>query len=513
MVREPHKLYNFSLNLLREHGLVTGPTKSRKTSLVFSPLVHQLMGLFSNEKWKEQGTILCIDLKGDHAWFHGVLRDSQKMGLPFKWLTIETGKASYGWNMFTQDVNKRMRLGDVTQQGMKGLSMDYGDDYGRGFFMGKIWRFFARCLGDHNIKSFEHLASLADLRGFFSLAEVEGAEAFLNVIRRLALQPVLNVHDDSPSFTEKGNKNRWKGEYGNKVVEQSIKFSSMLSKPQVVYLWLPVTLQGMDSRLIAKLFMSQLLSAANVRNETSGGDEVLPIYVFIDEFQELVGKSDELSIFFAQARSKGVSIIAAHQSMAQLRTMDKDLGTIARESVGFHMRMGMPGVEDMRQMQLEGEGNLEFERVLTRKQELDIGGVVDVEYGSVPEISPRRLRAMAVNPHEAVITVRDPDANPSSDPLMRPEFVTLRHHIAEEEFDKRNTAPWPKVGKFKGTIVAPADYGKPSKNGNSSTAVKGVTDKKVHSAKRPKASTKEGRQFVEQLMTKATSWLDRAEVE
>ncbi len=512
-MRESNTKYGITQSLLREHMLITGPTRSRKTSLVISPLVHQLMERIGKSRrepkgrTKAPGTVICVDLKGDTAWFHGVKSDAEKMNVPFKWLTIETGRASYGWNMFTQKINKRMRFSELTQQSMRGLGLDYGDDYGRGFFMGANWRLFGRCLHEHDILSFEHLVNILDHSSLFTQKELDKAEAFVNVIRRMAFQPVLNMQNQSDSFSDNGDADRSKGQYGQEVVDQCIEFTSIFSEPQVVYLWLPVTEQPMDSRMVAKLFMNQLLAAANVRTR----EEQLPIYMFVDEFQEIVDSSGDLGLFFAQARSKRIGVIAAHQSMAQLRTPTRDLRAVAREGVGCRVQLGGLDKENMAEVLHDAKDNVEGLYVLEYLAELAAVGVPDVAYGSVPAVDERSLRAMATNPHAGLITVRDPDANPKhSDPLGRPEYIYLRHHIEFGEYKKRNEADWPELSDAAGTIEAPADYGTTKKKPRTSrNRAKPKSKVKNPTVKPVSISTKEGKAVVAELMERATSWLQK----
>ena len=87
---------------------------------------------------------------------------------------------------------------------------------------------------------------------------------------------------------------------------------AMLREKQVIYFYLSSAQEQTTVPKIAKLAMFSLLTAASRR----GKGEKNRVYVFVDEFQRVI--SDNISIFFEQARSMKLHFILANQTIGQL---------------------------------------------------------------------------------------------------------------------------------------------------------------------------------------------------
>ena len=71
--------------LLKRHAHILGSSGSNKTSIGIAPLLSQVMS-------QGDSSILIIDMKGDMSLFECARRESQFVGLPFKWFTNIAGQ-------------------------------------------------------------------------------------------------------------------------------------------------------------------------------------------------------------------------------------------------------------------------------------------------------------------------------------------------------------------------------------------------------------------------------------
>ena len=113
--------------LLHKHAHILGDTGSRKTSIGIAPLVAQLVA-------REDCSILVIDLKGDKTLFEAAREEAYAVGMPFKWFTNITERSSFVFNPLAQSHVSQMTTNQLTEGILHSLALDYGDDYGRGYY-------------------------------------------------------------------------------------------------------------------------------------------------------------------------------------------------------------------------------------------------------------------------------------------------------------------------------------------------------------------------------------------
>ncbi|MFH1930131.1 MAG: helix-turn-helix domain-containing protein, partial [Pseudomonadota bacterium] len=77
-----------------------------------------------------------------------------------------------------------------------------------------------------------------------------------------------------------------------------------------------------SANLLGSLFMAKIQMAAFSRSNIPK-DERVPFYLYIDEFQNFA--NDSFSVILSEARKYGLSLIMAHQSLAQLPTALKSI--------------------------------------------------------------------------------------------------------------------------------------------------------------------------------------------
>ena len=106
-------------------------------------------------------------------------------------------------------------------------------------------------------------------------------------------------------------------EYPSEVVDEAIDLAAVFEQPQFHYFHLSSTLGPGSSPEIARLAAYTLLAAATQAQRRH------QVYLVIDEFQRMVASNVEYMLQLA--RSMGVGVILANQTMQDLRTSKANL--------------------------------------------------------------------------------------------------------------------------------------------------------------------------------------------
>ncbi len=301
-------------DLLHGHAHILGDTGSRKTSIGIAPLLTQLID-------RQDCSVLIIDLKGDKALFEAAREEADAAGIPFKWFSNITGVPSFVFNPFAQSHVQSLTTNQLTEGIMQALSLDYGDDYGRGFYsaMNDL------VLGGYLKRYRTHIASFKELHRFVSDksafstigsdSDWEKTRHVARVIEKLADIEPMNLTTE-PAET-------------SRVIAEQIDLPTMLREKQVVYFYLSSIQEQANAQKMAKLAMFSLLTAADRRKK----GEKNRVYVFVDEFQRVV--SENISIVFEQARSKRLHFILANQTIGQLNKQGVDLTDVVESCTAF----------------------------------------------------------------------------------------------------------------------------------------------------------------------------------
>ena len=190
------------------------------------------------------------------------------------------------------------------------MGLSYGADYGEGYYSSAN-----AAVLHHAIKSFPDVATfreLADRVGYVMAnakrrelhPEIRKAGVHVQtVLSRLGSFEALNVAPDLG--------------YPADVLDHAVDFQQVFTEPQLHYYHLSATLAPGSSPEIARLVTYSLLAAAT---QTQRQHQV---YLIIDEFQRMVAKNIEYMLQLA--RSMGVGVILANQTMQDLRTRSANL--------------------------------------------------------------------------------------------------------------------------------------------------------------------------------------------
>ena len=155
--------------VLREHVHFLGDSGSGKTSLGISPLLAQLMQF-------GDASVIVIDLKADDQTLFEVMReaarinsglpdnapvDSAEWSYPFRYFTPVEGRASHGFNPFSQRAFRKQSALQKTDLLTAALGLQYGTDYGRKYFGDSNFSLLQAALQrSHRVPSFAGLKHL-----------------------------------------------------------------------------------------------------------------------------------------------------------------------------------------------------------------------------------------------------------------------------------------------------------------------------------------------------------------
>lgn len=303
-------------DILKEHAHLTGDSGSGKSALGIAPLMAQLIG-------RPNCSVVILDLKGDMALFEDARLEVEAVNtarqnqpgyqpIPFQWFTNRIGHSTFAFNPFLQSHMSGITLHQKAAILMQSLGLDYGEGYGTAFYSSVNRHVLTKALQhDPGIDSFRNLSAFfdKDLRTLLNELRIErkqyqDASHLFVVMDALASFEALNVTAD--------------GGYPEIVFQQQIDMAAVVRQPSVVYFYLHAALEESAVREIAKVALHSLLTAAVQRGRSDH-----QVYLFIDEFQQVV--SQNLEIVLRQARSQGIGVILANQTISDLRTRAANL--------------------------------------------------------------------------------------------------------------------------------------------------------------------------------------------
>ncbi len=290
-------------DVLDQHGHLTGDSGASKSSLGISPLVTQLIA-------RGDVSVVIVDLKGDKALLETCrLEAARTRKLRFRWLSNEVGKTTFAFNPFIQSHNRMMSVEQFTQYLLKGLSLDFGVAYGASYFTAMNATVLATTLANCKAKSFRQLAKAIDNKEWYGRFgekdDWEKARHLIALVRSLADMEFLNVEPES--YSDRPD-----------VLARALDATNIIEEPQVVYISLKSAIEPANTASVARLFLWTLFNSGAFQPQ--GRHRA---YIFVDEFQQII--SEGISLPFEQFRDLGGTLIAAHQTVAQLNRNGVDL--------------------------------------------------------------------------------------------------------------------------------------------------------------------------------------------
>lgn len=404
-----------STAVLNEHAHITGDTGSGKTSLGLTPMMVQLIE-------RRDPSVLVIDLKGDAAMFQAARHAAQESGLRFRWFTNVADRSTFLFNPFTQrhivNLPRTMRAELLLQS----LGLDYGEGYGTHYFSSVHREVLTKVLEARpEVDTFAKLArqferkQLALLADEIQAKQRDDATHLYAVVNSLASIPALNYEPGS-----------------GQVHDSRIDLSDLRREPEVVYFNLPAMLDSSAVRQIAKLALYCLLTAAA---RTPGRQ----VYVFIDEFQQVV--SENLEIVLRQARSMGVSCILANQTLSDLRTASANLIPTVQANTRFKQAFSATDLQQQRAMvDASGETVRYFATEMYGGRDLRLSSISYRET-FIPRLRRNDIIGASDNPHLSYMHVTRGDGFSQFGGF--PFLIRSWFHIDSETYKRRMRERWP----------------------------------------------------------------------
>ncbi len=301
--------------LLTEHLHVVGPPGTGKTSI-------GLVSLLTQQIRRSDGAVVVLDCKGDPLLFHTVRQEAEAAGRTFKWFTNIPDRSTYVFNPFDRETYGKLTMQDAVGLLVNSLNLAHGSDYGRAWFStasrillkrayehaypdvsaSKRRRKKIAATGVNPIKSFADLnAVIQYLMKGKDGKQYEAAHHLSFVVEQLAECKPLNL---AP--------NRATGEHPP-ALKNPISMPQALRDREVVYFYLGGLVDSAGVGELGRLVLYNLLTACQQHFDQHGAARA---YCVIDEAQSVVAQN--IANVLAKARSYGLSLTLAHQSISQL---------------------------------------------------------------------------------------------------------------------------------------------------------------------------------------------------
>lgn len=429
--------------ILHEHAHITGDTGSGKTALGIAPLAAQLIGL-------PHTSVVIIDLKGDAALFeaarirvddvNGAVKRKKQM-LRFKWYTNHQGRHTFAFNPFLQGHFRELTIQQKASILLQSLGLDYGEGFGPSYFSAIHRDTLVKVLReDQRISSFRDLSRYfaVDLRprrkelNIEKRQHEEGTHLY-TVVDLLAANHALNITAESAPNPE--------------VIRYQIDMSAVVRRPHVVYFYLSAPLEESSARETAKLALHSLLTAAVHRGKSNH-----QVYVFVDEFQQVV--STNIEIVLRQARSHGISVILANQTLSDLKK-NENINLIPTVQANTRLRQVFSASDLAAQEMLSlGSGEQSRYSATYGWTTSRIGGEsfsLSEQYG--PRIRRDDVISFSDREQHSLVQITRGRGWTQFGGRLFPVFSDF--HISQDEYERRSDASWP--GRQPGTYVPPRE--------------------------------------------------------
>lgn len=431
--------------LLYQHAHLVGDSGSRKTSLGIAPLIAQLVAA-------RDCSVVVLDLKGDRALFETARLEAAAAGADFRWFALQSGLSSHVFNPLEQSYFARLSPHQRTQINLEGLSLNYGDAYGRGFFSAMNEVVLLNFMRHYRIPTFRRLHTLlSDRAAFLAIGgnpdDWKKAQHLTALVDRLASIFPLNVLLGELDLR-------------SPVRTAAIDMGDLLTRPQVAYFYLQSPIEPIGAPAVAKLVLHSLFSAAaqRLRNQKQR------VYVVIDEFQQVV--SESVRLVFEQARSSNVHFIVAHQNVEQLDRKGVDVRDTVSSCTAFKQFFRASDPKTIKLLEeMSGQGMFE---TLSWQQRVDAWQNTDADSTFTPYAAEKQLVAVSETTGYRLERnlIMDISAAPNTSFVSFTEgshftqfssYVTpiiSDYHIDIHEYGRRSRAAWPAATDE--TVVVPA---------------------------------------------------------
>lgn len=411
-----------------EHAHALGDSGGGKTSLCLCPTIEQLASF-------ADCSIVVLDLKADSLELLASLQAAagavgRRTGrpLPLKFFSNQRTRSTFAFNPMKQPFWGNFDLLTQTDILCAANGLTYGTDYGAGYFSSANAAILFQTLKTYPAVS--NFTELADCIGTVITAakkrdlhpEIRKAGVHVHeVIKRLAACEALNVTESTGHQAS--------------VVEQAINLTDLFREPQLLYCHLPATLSPSGAPEIGRLF-TYLLLAASTQTERR-----CPVYLVIDEFQRMV--ANNLEYMLQLARSMGVGVIIANQSMQDLRKGNIDLIPAIEANCRLRQWFSVSSGDD--QERLIRSSGLTVETLTSRSQSVNSENKTSSSVTTSEHIAPRLTinDILLVNDHPFQSILRVSRSAGYAQFGGMPVIIQSQYHISKDEYQRRKAMPWP----------------------------------------------------------------------
>ncbi|HBE71966.1 MAG TPA: hypothetical protein DDW52_27825 [Planctomycetaceae bacterium] len=424
--------------VFREHAHFLGDSGSGKTARGLSPFIEQVIG-------SGNASVMVLDLKGDSPELLQTLKQGAKTAkalngtdVAVRYFTQRDDLATYGFNPFKLPCWNRLNELQKTDILCGALGLNYGSDYGEGYFSSaNASVLYATVSHFPETSNFEQLRdkiayviSSPKRHGLDDKSKDAGNHVKMSVTR-LASIPALNITDDcSPNQA---------------VADLCIDPTQLFLHPEAHYFSLSATLGPGSSPEIGRLASYMLLTAATLTERN------LPVYLVVDEFQRMASRN--LDYLLQLARSMGVAVILANQSMQDL--IRYDLTSTLETNCRYRQWFAISGWDDQERLsKASGETVDTMDSITVSQAVSDRGATTSTSHSRNDFIAPRLtkndIKLVSDDDRKSVVLINRGAGYAQYGGM--PVIIESDFHISSEEYSERKSAPWPSTDT--GTFLA-----------------------------------------------------------
>lgn len=413
--------------LLKEHAHFLGDSGAGKTSLGLSPFIEQLVG-------GDDCSVIVIDLKADSMELLASLQTAAERrakqngrSIPLKQFSNQVGFNTFAFNPLLQSYWSNLELYMKTDILCGALGLTYGSDYGEGYYSSANAAVLYHTIKTYpEVKTFRELADrvsyvVANAKRQELHPEIRKAGVHVHtVLNRLGSFEALNVAPGGPHSQE--------------VLDHAVDFRQVFTEPQVQYFHLSATLGPGSSPEIGRLVAYSLLAAST---QTERKHQV---YLVVDEFQRMVARNIEYMLQLA--RSMGVGVILANQSMQDLKTSTADLIPAIEANCRYRQWFAVSAAEDRKRL-IESSGET-INYMISQTESSGPRGKstsVQTQEQIAPRLSINDVLLASDHPRQSIVKVSRGAGYAQLGGM--PVIVESNYHITPDEYERRKATAWP----------------------------------------------------------------------
>ncbi|MBA3560830.1 MAG: TraM recognition domain-containing protein [Gemmatimonadaceae bacterium] len=419
--------------IYQEHAHGLGDSGSGKTSLFLCPLIEQLVR-------GGDCSVIVLDLKADTMELLATLQTAAEaahrdrgLRMPLKVFSNQA-KRTFGFNPMTQPFWSKFDLFTRTDILCGATGLTYGTDYGMGYYSSAN-----AAILYHTLKTYPETTTFRELAEAIGTVITTAKKRDLNpeirkagvhvqeLMKRLAACEPLNVTASSGHDAE--------------AVEEGIDLTQAFQLPQLLYFHLSATLSPSGAPEIARLVNYMLLAAATQTERKH------PVFLVIDEFQRMVASN--LEFMLQLARSMGVGVILANQSMADLKKSTTNLIPAIEANCRLRQWFSVSSSEDQKRL-IDASGlAVDYER--SRSVTTNANGEQSVSRSLketvVPRLTLNDILLTSDHPFRSILRISRGSGYAQYGGF--PVVIESEFHISQDEYDRRRKLPWPQLpGSF-----------------------------------------------------------------